>query len=169
MKIVPMLVATTLAIVVVSLLPSVASARVPNGSNAKHSAAGPAADDPLKASVARWDANHDGVYTCAEWQAYVVHLFALADTGGKGFLVATDLSIIGKQEPLFRDANMAFFDANGDGKISRLEFAAVPSPFFARYDPNHTCEVTAASLNQGASKPARGGKSGNRSQTMPTQ
>lgn len=42
---------------------------------------------------------------CAEWQAYMTRLFALADIHGSGFLDNKELADIAVREPLFRDAS----------------------------------------------------------------
>lgn len=109
-------------------------------------AAKPAAPDPLLASTSRWDANHDGTLTCDEWRQYANRLFTLADKNANGFLDATEFQMIGKVEPIFAGADFSYFDDNKDRQISRAEFTEKPSPFFARYDLNRDCRVTAQEL-----------------------
>lgn len=104
------------------------------------------APDPFIASTSRWDANHDGVLTCDEWRQYANRLFTLADKNANGFLDATEFQMIGKVEPIFAGADFSYFDDNKDRQISRAEFTEKPSPFFARYDLNRDCRVTAQEL-----------------------
>jgi hypothetical protein len=98
------------------------------------------------AAASRWDANHDGVFTCEEWKQYASRLFTLADKNTDGFLDAKEFQQLGKVEPIFADAEIAYFDDNHDQRLSRKEFAGKPSPFFARYDANRDCRVTAEEL-----------------------
>ena len=53
-------------------------------------------------------------------------------------------------DPLFRDADLGYFDDDHDGRLSRREFVDKPSPFFLRYDKNSDCRVTPDEL-KGAS------------------
>ena len=102
--------------------------------------------DPFLASTSRWDANQDGILTCDEWRLYANRIFTLADKNGDGFLDATEFKAIGKIEPIFAAADLSYFDDNRDRRISRAEFVDKPSPFFARYDLNRDCRVTAQEL-----------------------
>ncbi|AXK83656.1 EF-hand domain-containing protein [Pseudolabrys taiwanensis] len=116
------------------------------------------APDPFVASMARWDANHDGTLTCDEWRQYANRLFTLADKNADGFLDATEFRSLQKMEPLFADADMSYFDDNHDRRVSRAEFVDKPSPFFARYDTNHDCRVTPQEISGTPEKAApRGG------------
>jgi len=125
----------------------------------------PATPDPLVAATSRWDADHDGVFTCEEWKQYANRLFNLADKNADGFLDDKEFQQIGNIEPIFAGADMAYFDDNNDGRIGRSEFADKPSPIFARYDANHDCRVTAEEI-KGSTRPTSGkgtaprGKSG---------
>jgi hypothetical protein len=127
-----------------------------------------ATPDPLVASTSRWDANHDGIFTCDEWKQYANRLFTLADKNADGFLDDKEFQQIGKIEPVFAGADMAYFDDNNDRRISRKEFAEKPSPLFARYDANRDCRVTAEEIKgsasptpgKGSAPPGRGGAGG---------
>lgn len=105
------------------------------------------AADPFITSMSRWDANHDGTLTCAEWRQYANRMFTIADKNGDGFLDATEFQRIRKLEPIFADADLSYFDDNHDRRVSRAEFVDKPSPFIARYDLNHDCRVTRQELN----------------------
>ena len=105
-----------------------------------------AAPDPFLASTSRWDANHDGMLTCDEWKQYANRIFTIADKNADGVLDATELRSIGAIEPIFAGADLSYFDDNRDRRVSRAEFVDKPSPFFARYDLNRDCRVTAQEL-----------------------
>jgi Ca2+-binding EF-hand superfamily protein len=115
----------------------------------------PATADPLVAATSRWDANHDGVFTCEEWSQYANRLFTIADKNADGVLDDKEFQQIGNIEPIFAGADMAYFDDNNDGRISRSEFADKPSPLFARYDANRDCRVTAEEI-KGSARPTSG-------------
>jgi hypothetical protein len=109
--------------------------------------------DPLLASLPRWDANHDGVYTCDEWKLYVNRLFNAADRSGRGYINAKQFEAIQHGDPMFADADFAYFDENKDGQLSRSEFVDAPSPFFLRFDKNGDCKVTSDELKSSPKPP----------------
>jgi hypothetical protein len=98
--------------------------------------------DVVRSTAPEWDINHDGVYTCEEWKIYVTTLFTKADRNHDGYLTADEFAVIKRADPLFADADLAYFDDNKDGRVSRDEFINKPSPFFLRFDLNHDCKVT---------------------------
>jgi hypothetical protein len=102
--------------------------------------------DVIHDSAVRWDANHDGIYTCDEWKAFVEHLFDIADKKRKAWITPAEFESIRNADPVFSHAEFGYFDQNGDGRVSRLEFVNAPSPFFARYDPKNTCKVSLTDL-----------------------
>jgi len=129
------------------------------------------AADPFLASTSRWDANHDGTLTCDEWTQYAGRIFTIADKNADGFLDAAEFQSVGKIEPIFAGADLSYFDDNRDRRVSRAEFVNKPSPFFARYDLNRDCRVTAQELRglsdpppgagpRGLRRPGAGGGSG---------
>jgi Ca2+-binding EF-hand superfamily protein len=150
------------SVVAVCLMSSVAtSPALAQRHNSQQSAgsSGSADSDPIRDSVARWDANHDGVYTCEEWKSFVNRLFNLADKHHKGSIASAEFEIIRSADPLFARAEFSYFDSNGDGRVSRAEFVDAQSPFFARFDPKRTCSVSAADMTPKApteSKPSGG-------------
>ena len=46
-----------------------------------------------------WDANHDGVYTCAEWKSYLDRMFTLADRNRDGHLDAKEFETVRPAQP----------------------------------------------------------------------
>jgi hypothetical protein len=100
-----------------------------------------------------WDSNHDGIYTCDEWKAFMERLFASADKNHKGFLTPTEFEAIKKADPSLAQADFGYFDENQDGKISRKEFVEKPSIFILRFDKNGDCRVTPDELKAAAEPP----------------
>jgi len=122
-----------------------------------------AAEDPFVQSAALWDADHNGTYTCDEWKQYASRIFNLADRNHDGYVDATEFKTIRSAAPMFKEADVAYFDDNHDGRVSREEFVSKPNPLFARYDSNGDCKVTPAELKGTASAPQApqsGGKRG---------
>lgn len=97
--------------------------------------------NPLLSSAPSWDLNDDGIYTCDEWKAFVNKIFDRADKNHDGYVDAQEFKTIKNADPLFRDADLGYFDNDHDGR-SRREFVDKPSPFFLRYDKNSDCRVT---------------------------
>ena len=115
--------------VLLSVMSFAAHAQAPAPSESKFA-------DPLRNGPLIWDANHDGVYTCDEWKKFADQIFTVADRNRDGFLDAAELPVIRKTDPSFAEAELGYFDDNGDGKISRKEFVEKPSPFIMRNDRN---------------------------------
>jgi hypothetical protein len=102
--------------------------------------------DPLVLSAQLWDLDHNGIYTCDEWKQYARRLFDLADRNRDGYVDASEFKTIQQAASIFKEAELAYFDDNRDGRISREEFVSKPNPLFARYDRNDDCKVTPAKL-----------------------
>jgi EF hand len=103
----------------------------------------PAQDGMLKSGPPVWDANHDGVYTCAEWKSFADRIFTSADRNRDGKLDPTEFATVQKIDPSLADADFGYFDENQDGKITRGEFVEKPNAFILRFDRNGDCRVTA--------------------------
>jgi EF-hand domain pair len=102
--------------------------------------------DPLVASAQLWDLDHNGIYTCDEWKQFASRIFSLADRNRDGYVDASEFKTIQQAAPMFKEAELAYFDDNRDGRISREEFVSKPNPLFARYDRNGDCKVTPAEI-----------------------
>jgi hypothetical protein len=89
-----------------------------------------------------WDANHDGVYTCAEWKSYLERMFNLADSNHDGRLDKKEFETVRKAASALADADFGYFDENQDGKITRSEFVTKPNEFILSHDRNGDCRVT---------------------------
>jgi EF-hand domain pair/EF hand len=110
-------------------------------------------DPMLRDGPPGWDANHDGIFTCDEWKAFMERLFVSADKGHKGFLTPQEFESIKKADPSLAEAEFGYFDENRDGKISRKEFVEKPSVFILRFDKNGDCKVTPEELKAATAKP----------------
>ena len=99
--------------------------------------------DALVAWATTWgDVGHTGVFTCEEWKRYATKLFNDADKNHDGYLTAEEFESIRKADPMLRHADLAYFDDNRDGRVSRSEFVDKPNLFFAKYDRKRECRVT---------------------------
>jgi hypothetical protein len=106
----------------------------------------PPLQDPLSAGASRWDLNQDGVFTCEEWKQFMSSVFARADKNKDGFLSASEFDDLRASEHFLASADVGYFDDDRDHRVSRKEFIEKPSPFFARYDANGDCRVTAEEM-----------------------
>jgi hypothetical protein len=107
--------------------------------------------DPLLANGPPvWDTNHDGIFTCDEWKAFMDRLFTSADKNHKGFLNPQEFESIKNADPSLAEAEFGYFDENRDGKISKKEFVEKPSVFILRFDRNGDCRVTPDELKAAA-------------------
>jgi hypothetical protein len=84
----------------------------------------------------------EGVYTCEEWKRYATGLFNDADRNRDGYVDAQEFETIRKADAMLADSDLAYFDDNRDGRLSRSEFVDKPNPFFTHYDRKGTCRVT---------------------------
>lgn len=99
------------------------------------------ADEPLLATASEWG-GQGGVYTCAQWRAYVTRMYRIGDPRKRGYIEAKDFEIIKKASPVFQMATFDYFDMAGKGRVTQKEFIEFESPFFARFDRRHACRVT---------------------------
>jgi hypothetical protein len=105
--------------------------------------------DPLLAWAVVWgDTKGEGVYTCEEWKQYATRIFNNADRNHDGYVDAQEFEAIRNADPMFKSADLAYFDDNRDGRLSRSEFVDKPNPFFARYDKKGTCKVTSEDISE---------------------
>jgi len=99
-----------------------------------------------------WDTNHDNVVTCNEWKSYAEDLFNGADINHDDSLDASEWPNLIKVDRLFDTANLAYYDANNDGKVSRTEFVDKPNPAFVLMDKGNTCKLDGAQIASARSK-----------------
>jgi hypothetical protein len=118
--------------------------------------AGGGGPDAVLATSSEWG-GAGGVYTCEQWKQYLERMFRLADKRKRGFIDAQDFEIIPRMSPVFQAASFDYFDMAGKGRVTRAEFLAFPSPFFARYDRKKSCRVFQEELAK-AQTPSAGGQ-----------
>ena len=94
------------------------------------------------AAVATWDMNRDGNVTCSEWKQYAASLFKDADRDRDGILARQEFEAMSRQDRLFATIGFAYFDADGDGRITLPELADKQNPAFALLDRNGDCAIS---------------------------
>ncbi|CEJ83804.1 MAG: histidine kinase [Hyphomicrobium denitrificans] len=99
-----------------------------------------------------WDTNHDNVVTCNEWKSYAEDLFNGADTNHDDSLDASEWPNLIKVDRLFETANLQYYDANGDGKVSRAEFVDKANPAFTLIDKSGSCKLDGSQIASARSK-----------------
>ncbi len=93
-----------------------------------------------------WDRNHDGIVTCDEWKAYAGELFDAADANHDGFIDRTEYATIVHTDRMFQTVDLSYYDANGDGKLSREEFVDKPNRAFVLLDKDNTCQLSSSQV-----------------------
>jgi hypothetical protein len=106
----------------------------------------PDVDRVFLSAAGSWDRNHDGVVTCDEWKAYAGELFDGADANRDGFIDRTEYGKVISTDRMFETVDLSYYDANGDGKVSRNEFVDKPNRAFALLDRNNECKLTSSQV-----------------------
>jgi EF hand len=99
-----------------------------------------------------WDRNHDNNVTCDEWKAYATELFNGADANRDDAVDASEWGRIVAVDRMFETANLSYFDANGDGKVTRAEMVERQNPAFKLMDTGKTCSLSGAQVAGARSK-----------------
>ncbi len=92
------------------------------------------------------DANHDGRVTRAEFLASRASAFDRLDSGGRGYVPLNTVDNRPRLRALVGPA-LAAADLNHDGRVTRAEFVAAPTPVFDTADANHDGVVDPAEAN----------------------
>jgi len=106
----------------------------------------PETDRVFLSAAGTWDRNHDGIVTCDEWKAYARELFDTADADHDGFVDRTEWATIVATDRMFQTVDLGYYDANGDGKLSREEFVDKPNRAFVLLDKENTCRLDSAQV-----------------------
>jgi hypothetical protein len=106
----------------------------------------PETDRVFLSAAGNWDLNHDGVVTCDEWKQYAGELFDAADTNHDGFVDRTEYANIVNTDRMFQTVEFGYYDANGDGKLSRDEFVNKPNRAFVLLDKGNTCRLDSSQV-----------------------
>jgi Ca2+-binding EF-hand superfamily protein len=88
-----------------------------------------------------WDLDKNGVVTCDEWKRYAATSFREADVNGDGMLDASEFAALARSDRLFEVANMSYYDANSDGRVSADELIGKPNLAFKLLDKNQDCQI----------------------------
>ena len=111
---------------------------------------------------AELDANKDGVITTAELMDDMDRAFAIYDHNKDGTITAAELEAAGDVREGaafagFIHRHFAELDTNGDGSVSREEFATAAKKIFDAADADHDGKVTKAEWESAAQAPLRKG------------
>ncbi len=90
----------------------------------------------LLANFSQVDANGDGALSQAEYRNLQIAQWPQVDRNGDGFLTVDDFPRIAAGRAKTQLAEIAYLDANGDGRISQSEFVDGEAPLFRRADGN---------------------------------
>jgi Ca2+-binding EF-hand superfamily protein len=116
--------------------------------------------DP-SALIAHADTNHDGKISRDEFLAARSAQFDRLDRNHDGYVDASDTSSLPERAQRVVRMMMQSADGNGDGRISREEFNAMPAPMFDRMDTDHDGQLdadeVAAARKRGAQRIDRAG------------
>ncbi len=88
-----------------------------------------------------WDFDKNGSVTCDEWKNYVTTLLRESDGDGDGALVDAEFQQMAKTDQLFTVADRAYYDANGDGKVTVEEMTGKQNVAFKQLDKNGDCSI----------------------------
>ncbi|MDQ8698618.1 EF-hand domain-containing protein [Hyphomicrobium sp. LHD-15] len=88
-----------------------------------------------------WDLDKNGTVTCDEWTQYISTSFREADANGDGALDAEEWKALVKGDRLFEVANLSYYDANGDGRVTLDELTGKPNVAFKLLDRNQDCQI----------------------------
>lgn len=88
-----------------------------------------------------WDLDKNGSVSCDEWVQYVSTSFREADANGDGALDAEEWKVLVKSDRLFEVANISYYDANGDGRVSVEEMTGKQNLAFKLLDRNQDCQI----------------------------
>lgn len=129
---------------------------------------GSALDQTFIGAAQTWDFDKNGTVTCDEWKNYAATLFRESDGDGNGALDAAEFQQMSRTDRLFEIADVAYFDANRDGKVTLEEMTGKQNTAFRLLDKNGDCQIdrneSVQVLQREAPKPA---ESQDASQSIP--
>jgi EF hand len=88
-----------------------------------------------------WDTDKNGSVSCDEWKQYAATSFRESDTNGDNVLSPEEFQTMSKSDRLFSVADAAYYDANGDGKVTVEELTGKQNRAFALLDKNNDCQI----------------------------
>ncbi len=88
-----------------------------------------------------WDLNKDASVTCDEWKQYATNAVHEVDGNGDGALTSDEFAVMAQTDRLFSIADMKYYDANSDGKVTTEELTGKQNRAFALLDKNSDCSI----------------------------
>lgn len=88
-----------------------------------------------------WDLDKNGSVSCDEWAQYARESVREADTNGDGALDAEEWKKLVSNDRLFEVANLSYYDANGDGRVTADEMIGKQNLAFKLLDRNGDCQI----------------------------
>jgi Ca2+-binding EF-hand superfamily protein len=88
-----------------------------------------------------WDLNKDGSVSCDEWKQYATTSFREFDANGDGVLDQQEFPKLANNDRLFEVADLSYYDANSDSKVTAQELADKPNVAFKLLDKNGDCRI----------------------------
>jgi Ca2+-binding EF-hand superfamily protein len=102
-----------------------------------------------------WDLDKNGSVSCDEWAQYVRQSVQENDSNGDGALDANEFAKLARADRLFEMANLSYYDANGDGRVTAEEMTQKQNVAFKLLDRNSDCQIdrTESVVVYGVDKP----------------
>ncbi|MDX2307861.1 MAG: histidine kinase [Hyphomicrobium sp.] len=98
-------------------------------------------DRTFMGAAQTWDIDKSGSVTCDEWKTYAAGLMRESDGNGDGMLDGSEFATMARTDRLFEVADVAYFDANGDGKVTPEELTGKQNHAFKLLDKNADCQI----------------------------
>ena len=98
-------------------------------------------DRTFMGAAQTWDTDKNSSVTCDEWKAYAAGLLRESDGNGDGQLDKSEFETMAKTDRLFDVADHAYYDANGDGKVTSEELTGKQNAAFRMLDKNGDCQI----------------------------
>lgn len=88
-----------------------------------------------------WDLDKNGIVTCDEWKQYATTALKEADVDRDGALTQQEWSTMARNDRLFSAANLDYYDANNDNKVTVEELTGKQNLAFKLLDKNNDCQI----------------------------
>ncbi len=88
-----------------------------------------------------WDLDKNAIVTCDEWKQYATSALREADVNSDGSLTSDEFSVMAKSDRLFDIADLKYYDANSNGRVSIEELTGKKNRAFTLLDKNNDCQI----------------------------